>query len=117
MDNYLIGKGAPPEDEFLDQLNEYYLWNQQFLGPLMSHAKKIEDPVAEHDTANEFTFHQVNGPLTFMWHQLLYKDAQRYDTRSLYDIQTHLAVSVTPSVQRLQNSMAARCQPMISKSI
>lgn len=107
MRSYLLDEPTPTRDEFLTQLNEYNRWNQWFLEPLMARAREIDDPNVKNDVANEFTFHQINGPLVYMWDQLLYDDVERYSEKSLLDIQTHLAVAMIPSIQRLiklQNS-------------
>lgn len=101
MHDYLVGEEAPNEDLFLEQLTEYYVWNQQFLEPLIARAREIHDPETKNDIATEFIFHQVNGPLTFMWHRLLYQNVGPYDTKALSDMQAHLAVSMTPSIQRM----------------
>lgn len=102
MRNYLNGEPVPPMDEFLPQLYEYYDWNRDYLGTLMKRARAIDDPTNNSDISNEFTFHQLNGPLAFMWHQLLYPEADRYTPDNIETIQAQIAVSMAPSVQRLK---------------
>ena len=104
--NYLAGEPAPDEAEFIDKLAHYFVWAQMSLVPLEARVREIHDDTGLHgekrDVTSEFRFHYTNGPLAFLWHQLLYSETETYDKHSLSEMQAHLAVSMVPSIRRFK---------------
>ncbi|MBC7459184.1 hypothetical protein H7200_00500 [Candidatus Saccharibacteria bacterium] len=102
MQNYLVGKQPPDINDFMTKIGEYYDWSHTFLDSSMQTAQHIDDPLSESDIMNEFTFHQINGPVAYLWSSLLYSKHNIFPPDQIADMQAELAVSMAQPSRRLK---------------
>jgi hypothetical protein len=102
LKNYLVGNQPPEKEVFIEKMTEYFAWSQINLNTLMKRANEIDDPLIESDISSEFSFHQINGPLTFLWYSLLYHETNAYSVPEIADMQAHLAITMAEPSNRLR---------------